>query len=191
MTSCKNPARHTTFTNRFQKSTAAKTGCMTQCTTAYARHGTHGRHFAGCKPSPTLYKTSEKSPFQEKSMRFSPYNPIFVMQHFLLESSSSHLAGRECGENKNAIFSPFFALKSLKKRFDFYLIFVSKPMQKCNILSQLLRFCRNILQTNKLSWFFSRCLISIEHSKLPHNSLTYKILTQNKRKIKEKCKKTH
>lgn len=119
---------------------------------------------------------------------FSLQSP-FVMQYYLLDNPSSHLAGREVGENKNAIFSPFFALKSLKKRFDFYLIFVSKPMQKCNILSQFLRFCRNILQSNKLTWLFSRCLISIERSKLSPNLLTYKILTQDKRKIKEKCKK--
>ena len=119
---------------------------------------------------------------------FSLQSP-FVMQYYLLDNPSSHLAGREVGENKNAIFSPFFALKSLKKTIRFLLDFVSKPMQKCNIFPQLLMFCRNILQTNKLSWLSSHGLFSIERTKLPHNLLTYKVLTQGKRKIKEKCKK--
>lgn len=111
------------------------------------------------------------------------------MQYFLLENPSSHLAGLEDGENKNAIFSPFFISKSLKKRFDFCFVFASKTMRKCTFLYRLLDFCRNILQVNKLTWLFSRCLISIERYKLPHNSLAYKILNQITAKIKEKCKK--
>ena len=108
---------------------------------------------------------------------------------------SSHLAGscsaiHDARHYERCKKSLFFALKSCKFRIVFHSIFVSKPMQKCNIFPVFIENLCNILQNKILRVLQNALAITFGIAATPHNLLTCKILTQGNKKNKEKVQKS-
>ena len=108
---------------------------------------------------------------------------------------SSHLAGscsaiHDARHYERCKKSLFFALKSCKFRIVFHSIFVSKPMQKCNIFPVFIENLCNILQNKILRALQTAPTIISGTVAIPHKLLICKILTQGNKKNKEKVQKS-